>query len=144
MLNGALALLKQGVAVFPLWWPEDGRCACGNPACKKDIGKHPIGKLVPDGFKNATKDEATIKRWWAAYPKANIGVATGRISGIAVPDVDGPKGQAKLAVLLAEYGQILEPKNYVETGRLEGGGSIIISNIQPTRMCRAIGTTGWR
>jgi hypothetical protein len=119
-LNGALAFIRQGVAVFPLWWPEDGRCTCGNPSCKS-AGKHPIGKLVPNGFKNASTDEATIKRWWTTYAKANIGIATGRVSGIAVVDVDGPKGEAKLAALLSEYEQILEPKNYVETGRLDGG-----------------------
>src|SRR5262249_25655869 len=49
------------------------------------------------------------------------GVATGRISGIVVVDVDGPKGQAKQAVLLADYGEILEARNYVETGRDDGG-----------------------
>ena len=119
-LAGALALIRQGFAVFPLWWPEEGRCACGDPTCK-DVGKHPIGKLVPNGFKNASKDEATVKRWWTTYPKANIGIATGRISGIVVIDVDGAKGQAKLAVLLSEHGQNIQPKNYVETGRIDGG-----------------------
>jgi len=120
MLLGALALLKQGAAVMPLWWPEGERCACGDPACKS-AGKHPIGKLVPHGAKNASKDTDTVKRWWAAYPKANIGVATGRISGIVVVDVDGLKGQAKKAALLAECGEALEGRNYVETGRLDGG-----------------------
>ena len=83
--------------------------------------QHPIGKLAPEGFKNASKDEATIKRWWAAYPKANIGIATGRVSGIVVVDVDGAKGQAKLAALLSEDGRSLDPRNYVETGRIDGG-----------------------
>jgi Bifunctional DNA primase/polymerase, N-terminal/Primase C terminal 2 (PriCT-2)/Family of unknown function (DUF5906) len=119
-LAGALSLIRQSIAVFPLWWPEGERCACGNPSCK-DVGKHPIGRLVPNGFKNASKDEATIKRWWAVYPKANVGIATGRVSGIVVVDVDGPKGRAKLAALLSEYGLSLEPRNYVETGRLDGG-----------------------
>jgi hypothetical protein len=121
MLHGALALLKQGVAVIPLWWPENGRCACPNGATCKSPGKHPIGKLVPHGAKDASKDLDTVKRWWAAYPKANIGAATGPISGIVVVDVDGSKGQAKQAALLAEYGQVLEARNYVETGRLDGG-----------------------
>jgi hypothetical protein len=105
MLAGALSLIRQGIAVLPLWWPEGERCACGNPSCIRDVGKHPIGKLVPNGVKNASKDEATVKRWWTIYPKANIGIATGRISGIVVVDVDGAKGQAKLAALLSEYGQ---------------------------------------
>src|SRR5262249_35274927 len=120
MLLGALALLNQGAPVIPLWWPEGERCACGDPACKS-AGKHPIGQLVPHGAQNASKDTDAIKRWWAAYPKANIGVATGRISGIVVVDVDGPKGQAKQAALLAECGEVLEARNYVETGRVDGG-----------------------
>jgi putative DNA primase/helicase len=119
-IGGALSLIRQGVAVFPLWWPEEGRCGCGNPVCR-NVGKHPLGKLVPQGFKNGSKDETTIKRWWAAYPKANIGVVTGRVSGIVVVDVDGAKGQAKLAALLSNNDNILEPRNYVETGRLDGG-----------------------
>jgi Bifunctional DNA primase/polymerase, N-terminal/Family of unknown function (DUF5906)/Primase C terminal 2 (PriCT-2) len=119
-LGGALSLVRQGIAVFPLWWPEEGRCGCGNPACK-NAGKHPLGKLVPRGFKDASKDETTIKRWWADYPKANIGVVTGRVSGIVVVDVDGAKGQAKFAALLSNHDHILEQRNYVETGRMDGG-----------------------
>jgi hypothetical protein len=71
--------------------------------------------------KDASKDSDTIKRWWVGCPKANIGLATGRVSGIVAVDVDGPKGQAKQALLLAEYGQTLEARNYVETGRIDGG-----------------------
>src|SRR5262249_37987575 len=120
MYPKALEITKQGIAIIPIWWPINGDCACGDPQCK-NIGKHPIGRLVPHGVKNASKDEATIERWWTSYPKANIGIATGRVSGIVVVDVDGPRGQAKLAALLSQYQQTLQVRNYVETGRPEGG-----------------------
>jgi Bifunctional DNA primase/polymerase, N-terminal/Primase C terminal 2 (PriCT-2)/Family of unknown function (DUF5906) len=120
MLRAALAIIQQGAEVIPLWWPEQDRCACGNPACKA-IGKHPISKLVPHGVKNASKNPEAITQWWTTCPKANIGIATGSISVLVVVDVDGQNGQAKLAALLSEYGQVLAARNYVETGRVDGG-----------------------
>ena len=49
----------------------------------------------------ATDEANQIKRWWATWPNANIGIATGRESGIFVVDVD-PKngGDETLAALL--------------------------------------------
>lgn len=32
-----------------------------------------------------------VKSWWGKWPKANIGIVTGKISGIVVFDVDGPE-----------------------------------------------------
>src|SRR5262249_54534772 len=108
-------------AVLPLWWIEDtGSCACGKGVCDSP-GKHPIGRLVIRGVTDASKDESKVKQWWAAYPRANIGVATGRSSGIVVVDVDGPKGEANLNTLLAEQQVTLEAKSCVNTGRADGG-----------------------
>lgn len=36
---------------------------------------------------------AQIEDWWTQYPDANIGILTGRVSGLAVLDIDGEKGQ---------------------------------------------------
>lgn len=49
------------------------------------------------GCKDATRDEAQIRNWWTATPSANIGVATGAVSGIFVVDVDGDEGLDALA-----------------------------------------------
>jgi hypothetical protein len=119
MLNAALGYVKRGIPVLPLWWPIEDKCACGNPDCR-NAGKHPVGKLARHGVKDATKDQNKVVRWWMQYPSANIGLATGRDSGIVVLDVDGAKGAARLAALLTEHGQTLKSQNFVETGRDAG------------------------
>jgi replicative DNA helicase len=46
--------------------------------------------------KDATKTPDLIRSWWTKWPQANIGIATGRASGVVVIDVDGPEGEAAL------------------------------------------------
>ncbi len=77
-MNHALAYARDGFAVFP--------CRPGN--------KEPIGSLVPNGCLDATTDAETIKGWWTKCPSANIGLATGPKSGLAVVDLDGQEGIA--------------------------------------------------
>src|ERR1700674_4232243 len=76
LMNHALRYAADGFAVFP---------------CRPK-GKEPLGSLVPNGCLDATTDVETIKGWWQKCPDANIGIATGPKSGIAVVDVDGLKG----------------------------------------------------
>lgn len=110
MLEAALSYARLGWHVFPCWWPEqrhDGkwRCACGNDECKSP-GKHPIGAIVPGGQNNATTDEATIRAWWARYPKANIAIALAA-SGLCAVDVDPRNGGLETVDLLeAKYGNL--------------------------------------
>jgi hypothetical protein len=82
--------------VVVLWQPvfsEDGsvRCACGKSTCTS-IGKHPIGRLHPNGVKNAfwANDDGELKleRGFSKYPDANYGIAT---QGLAVLDFDAAK-----------------------------------------------------
>tara|TARA_B100001989_G_C24550011_1_gene473717 strand:- start:3181 stop:3609 length:429 start_codon:yes stop_codon:yes gene_type:complete len=70
LLIHALDYSAHGFAVFPL-----------RPRTKIP--------LTPNGFKNATKNPEQIKSWWALFPDANIGIATGKVSGLWVLDVDG-------------------------------------------------------
>jgi P4 family phage/plasmid primase-like protien len=51
---------------------------------------HPETKapLVPTGFKAATADVSQVRKWWARWPDAMIGVPTGSASGFWVLDVD--------------------------------------------------------
>lgn len=114
----ALALIHRGVPVFPLWWTDGARCGCGKPGCT-DQGKHPLGKLVPNGLKDATLDPSVAAQWWALYPDANLGAVTGRRAGVVVVDIDfAAGGDATAADLEAAHAPF--PATWaVETG---GGG----------------------
>ncbi len=58
MLTAALDSAARGGPVFPVWGvADDGRCQCGVGGCE-NIGKHPVGYFVPNGFKSATTEEA--------------------------------------------------------------------------------------
>lgn len=39
-------------------------------------------------YKDGTTDPGNLRRWWAALPDGNIGIVTGRQSGIVVVDID--------------------------------------------------------
>lgn len=72
-LEHALAYAARGWAVFPLL-----------PASKEPMTKH--------GFKDASTDVKKIRKWWKKDPHANIGIATGKTSGIVVVDIDPRNG----------------------------------------------------
>ena len=55
--------------------------------------------LTQHGFKDATTDQAQVKEWWSQWPDANIGLATGKPSGISVVDVDGQEGVDSIKML---------------------------------------------
>lgn len=73
LLNAALAYTARGWHVFPL---APGK---KKPAISKEEGGR--------GFYDAVTDEATIRAWWQRWPQANIGIRTGRKSGLVVIDV---------------------------------------------------------
>ncbi len=102
----------KGFAVFPVNTIEDGRCSCGK-ACSSP-GKHPVASLVPHGCLDAQADPRAVDEWWLVYPGANIGIATGDVSGILVVDID-IEGFDTLANLEALYGE-LEPTWAAQTG----------------------------
>ena len=69
--------------------------------------------LTAHGCKDATKDRAQVESWWAQYPSANIGIATGEINGLLVIDVDvkhdqGKYGDESLKALESELGELPE------------------------------------
>lgn len=87
-LDWALRYAEKGYPIFPVHSVRDGKCSCGNLLCGS-VGKHP---RTSDGFKAATTDEAAIRKWWAIWPDANIGLPTGHLSGLVVVDADGEEG----------------------------------------------------
>lgn len=104
ILDHALAYAARGWHVFPLHSADVGglevACTCGQAGCTS-IAKHPRTRT---GVKEASTDRATIEAWWAQWPDANIGLATGMISGLYVVDLDGPEAAAAWADLNVEGG----------------------------------------
>jgi hypothetical protein len=132
--DAALGYASRGIPVLPLHYPVahlasaqpvgGGRvvapqvwtgCSCGDRACGQ-VGKHPLGSLVPHGLKEATTNRARVLAWWTRHPLANIGLATGHL--FDVMDVDGPQGAATIRALAAEHG-LVSSGPLVRTG---GGG----------------------
>ena len=110
MLESALAYGRMRWRIFPCHSIVDGACSCGKAACGSS-GKHPRTKA---GFKEATDDEAQIRRWWTRWPDANIALATG--SGIAVFDIDGEEGFREFQAFVQEHGRVPETLTS-QTGR---------------------------
>jgi putative DNA primase/helicase len=86
-LDEVLGLAAQGRRLFP----------CGPQT------KTPLLKGWPT---LASSDPATIQKWDVKYPGCNWGVATGRVSGLFVLDVDSEKGRASMATLEAHRGPL--------------------------------------
>lgn len=116
-LDYALKYASLGWAVLPLYGYRNGRCDCGDTQCKSQ-GKHPHRDLVPHGVHDASKDPGKIKEWFTRVPNANIGIATGDISGFVVLDVDPRNGSDDtLDALQSEHGKL--PDTALQ---LTGGG----------------------
>lgn len=79
---------RRGWPVLPLHTVDGDVCSCGTIACKSP-GKHP---RIPDGVHGASTNRAQIAGWWHRWPDANVGIATGRASGIWVLDIDPRNG----------------------------------------------------
>ena len=101
MLTAALELAARGWQVFPCHTMQDGCCSCGRD-CGKSAGKHPR----VNWREAASSDPEIIRQWWAVWPDANIGLATGPGSGIFVLDLDGPEAVAELERLEAQSGEL--------------------------------------
>jgi hypothetical protein len=120
LLSAALTYAKRGWRILPVHSVRNERCSCGRFPCgedNKNAGKHP---RIVGWVKRATTSRKEIKRWWGRWPSANIGVATGRASGLLVVDVDPRNGGDKSLASLVEAHGDLPPTITVRTG---GGGT---------------------
>jgi len=133
--DAALGYASRGIPVLPLHYPLPHRgdlqaltgdqqlpspavkasCSCRDPGCGQ-VGKHPLGSLIPHGVKDATTNRARILAWWTRHPQANIGLATGHTFDVL--DVDGPTGAQAIGQLAAAHG-LASSGPLVRTG---GGG----------------------
>lgn len=151
MAYEAVAYAERGWRVLPVHWivehGEHTQCShqwmAGDPPWmpkEEAAGKHPI---IHDWQTFATTDPNQIAVWWGAeYPNANIGVATGRESGIWVLDVDEGRrrdgtfkeGLDSLIRLTTQFGDL--PETYaVRTG---GGGIQYYFQIPPGLEIRTV------
>jgi len=119
ILEFALNYAREwGWPVFPCHSIETGACTCQKADCKSP-GKHPVASLVPRGVLDATKDEAQIRAWWGALgmPCANIGIATGSVSGLVVLDIDEAKGGNIFDLYIGDIDQdVFESTPEIKTG----------------------------
>jgi putative DNA primase/helicase len=116
----ALRYARRGWLVVPMHTTRDGKCSCSRGDACQRAGKHPI---AAHGVNDATTEREQIKRWWTAYPNANIGIATGRKSGIIVLDVDPRNGGEKR---LKRLRRTLEPLPDTVTALTGGGGRHLV------------------
>jgi Bifunctional DNA primase/polymerase, N-terminal len=118
----AVAYAAAGYEVFPL----RGKLPLGNcPECEPRSPRYTPHRFADcahelcHGLYAATSDPGRVARWWARWPRANIGARVPR--SLVVVDVD-PRhgGGARLAELEGEYAP-LPPTRISVSGRGDGG-----------------------
>jgi hypothetical protein len=89
LLDAALAYAEGGWSVVPA----------------RVTGKRALVPWKP--WQEAAADPEQLRAWWRRWPRANLAVVTGRISGIVVVDVD-PRhgGDQTLAQLERDHGDL--------------------------------------
>lgn len=100
----ALQYSDLGWKVVPIYSIANGKCTCHKSDDCTSPGKHP---LTANGLKDASTDHMQIAEWWRECPNANIGIVTGKASGIVVLDID-PRhgGNESLDELEAKHGTL--------------------------------------
>ncbi|HAR33412.1 MAG TPA: hypothetical protein DCR95_04795 [Desulfobacter sp.] len=81
--EAALAYSEKGFSVIPI---------------RPD--KKPFIQWTDFQKRRATKEE--IKKWFSQWPKANVGIVTGKISGVFVIDCDSQEAYEKIQAMLPE------------------------------------------
>lgn len=96
MLEWALEYLAAGYPIFPVCTPLMGahqhRRAGKMYDCAPDKrGKTPL--VSWRDYQDELPTEVEVRAWWRRHPNANIGMATGKLSGVIVLDCDS--GEAR-------------------------------------------------
>lgn len=136
----AIAYAEKGWHVVPLHHIRaNGTCTCDGRVCNNgnSAGKHP---RIEGGLSNASADPHQITEWWKTWPSANVAVLTGRVSGIAVLDIDPGKGGFEgLAELERKHGK-LPPTLLSRTG--SGGNHHVFKYPEEYELGNKAGTLG--
>ena len=139
LLQAALSLAAQGLAVFPLHYPVQRSyglvCSC-DEACSTPA-KHPFGKLAHKGVYDATTDAAQIRTWWRTGPLCNIGVAA---TDMLVVDVDPRHRGYESLVALEEANDVVPHTWCVITGG--NGRHIFLKLPSGTKVTNSAGQLG--
>src|SRR5512146_166177 len=87
--EAALGYLSRGWSVIPI----------------EHRAKHPLVAWLE--FENRCASAREVESWFARWPQANVGIVTGRISGLVVIDLDARHGgEASLCRLESEHGAL--------------------------------------
>lgn len=87
MLDEATSYLARGWSIFPICTPVGGTDRCLQHGRCTSPGKVPLVQWKMFQVERPTL--AAIQGWWRRWPDANIGLATGELSGVVVLDLDG-------------------------------------------------------
>jgi predicted P-loop ATPase len=120
-LVAALDYARRGWKVIPLHnLVEGGKCSCdawraekGRPACPTP-GKHP---RFLKWAEVASADPSRVSAWWKAEPEANIGVLTGKESGIVLDTDPRNGGDWSRGELIQKHGDLGDCPTCVTGGR---------------------------
>jgi hypothetical protein len=85
----AQRLAARGFAIVPFHSPLNGGCSCSKKRDCPTKGKHP---RLSKWTEASSRDPDQIREWWKKWPTANIGIVTGKPSGIVVLDFDPRHG----------------------------------------------------
>jgi len=126
-MKAALVYARMGWRVVPLHGQVAGGCTCSKGRSCPAPGKHP---RIREWHSQATSDVNAIAAWQALWPDGNIGVATGK--EFFALDVDGARGAASLATLIAAHGPLPDTV-YQRTG---SGGTHYLFRTPPGMIVR--------
>ena len=112
MLRIALDYATRGWAVLPVHTVVHGECTCGRTKCSTP-GKHP--RVSWRDYLETAPSIAQVRAWFGdEFYGSNLGLVTGRVSGLVVVDCDGPEG--------IDSAESLELPRFTLTARTGGGG----------------------
>lgn len=108
----AFAYAEAGMRVIPLWAVDkDGVCLCYMGKDCKSQGKHPVS----NGWQKSPRVKDDFME--AMFRNRNIGIATGKDSGIFVLDIDPDnEGLVTAKALSDKYGSFFNSTTRIKTG----------------------------